>query len=465
MGDGEAVATSGSGTASKLIQTNTLNGKYAKVSLDVSNYGGSGVILVDFGSTNSPYILSNGTHILYGTYDQNDFQIYKTDSFSGSIDNISVIEITDDTDLPRINYTNFDYENGEVVPYSGTGSLLLEPQSTNLITYSEDFSEWSLGQGGAGSAVVISNNAISPDGNNTADKVVLDMNGGTTSSDFSFITISYTSSVTTFTLSCYLKGVNGGEEIFFDLDNGNNNLITLTNEWVRYDFTKTVSTTGTRAIRIGLRGGSTTDDTASFYIYGAQLEEQSYATSYIPNLNGEVNGVTRLADVCNNAGSSDLINSTEGVLYAEIKTLTELSTFRQINLNDGTTVNRIYISKRADNSNLEFRMDNPLGSLNFSIPKNTTNNYLKLAFRYGLNNFAVFVDGVSQNVSSTGNTFSANTLNNLELTSPINQNFEGNVKCVAVFKEALDNDQLERLTGEGYESFNLLAQANNYTII
>jgi hypothetical protein len=110
-------------------------------------------------------------------------------------------------------------------------------------------------------------------------------------------------------------------------------------------------------------------------------------------------------------------------------------------------------------------MDNPLGSLNFSIPKNTTNNYLKLAFRYGLNNFAVFIDGVSQNVSSTGNTFSANTLNNLELTSPINQNFEGDVKSVAVFKEALDNDQLERLTGEGYETFNLLAQANNYTII
>ena len=38
------------------------------------------------------------------------------------LDNISVKEITDDTDLPRIDYTD------------GCGSWLLEPQSTNLIT-------------------------------------------------------------------------------------------------------------------------------------------------------------------------------------------------------------------------------------------------------------------------------------------------------------------------------------------
>ena len=43
--------------------------------------------------------------------------------------------------------------------------------------------------------------------------------------------------------------------------------------------------------------------------------------------------------------------------------------------------------------------------------------------------------------------------------------FFGKTKCVAVFKEALNNDELECLTGEGYDSFNALALANNYTII
>jgi hypothetical protein len=46
-------------------------------------------------------------------------------SVISSIDNISVIEITDDTDIPRIDYT------------SGQGALLLEPQRTNLTQYSE----------------------------------------------------------------------------------------------------------------------------------------------------------------------------------------------------------------------------------------------------------------------------------------------------------------------------------------
>ncbi len=58
-----------------------------------------------------------------------------------------LIEDVTDTDLPRINYTNFDYENGEVVPYSGEGSLLLEPQSTDKVPYSEDFSQWNASSG------------------------------------------------------------------------------------------------------------------------------------------------------------------------------------------------------------------------------------------------------------------------------------------------------------------------------
>ena len=65
------------------------------------------------------------------------------------------------------------------------------------------------------------------------------------------------------------------------------------------------------------------DDTICYrtvYIWGAQLEQQSYATSYIPT-NGATN--TRLQDIANNSGNSTLINSTEGVLYAEIAALAD----------------------------------------------------------------------------------------------------------------------------------------------
>ena len=74
--------------------------------------------------------------------------------------------------------------------------------------------------------------------------------------------------------------------------------------------------------------------------FGHQLEQSSYATSYIPTSGATA---TRLADVCSNAGSSDLINSTEGVLYAETATLANDGT-RQISISSGSNNDRIAIA-------------------------------------------------------------------------------------------------------------------------
>ena len=98
IGDSEAVAVSGSAT--KLQQTiSGLSGKKCKVTFTLSNYQGTDVVLLDFGSTSGQnFITANGTYTEIGTYDQNYFQLYKgSANFSGNITNISVIEITDDT--------------------------------------------------------------------------------------------------------------------------------------------------------------------------------------------------------------------------------------------------------------------------------------------------------------------------------------------------------------------------------
>ena len=74
---------------------------------------------------------------------------------------------------------------------------------------------------------------------------------------------------------------------------------------------------------------------------GSTVRGVHYATSYIPT-NGEVNGVTRLQDAAFGAGSSDLINSTEGVLYAEIAALATNSTgIKTISIEDGTIYNQV----------------------------------------------------------------------------------------------------------------------------
>ena len=78
-----------------------------------------------------------------------------------------------------------------------------------------------------------------------------------------------------------------------------------------------------RDVGVTLHGG--------ILIYGAQLEQQSYATSYIPTSGASS---TRLRDLASGSGNSTLINSTEGVLYAEIAALAKCFTrwYRQISL-------------------------------------------------------------------------------------------------------------------------------------
>ena len=63
-----------------------------------------------------------------------------------------------------------------------------------------------------------------------------------------------------------------------------------------------------------------TRDGTVVLLWGAQVEEQSYPTSYIPT-NGAT--ATRLADVCNDAGTSDTFNDSEGVLMVEISALAD----------------------------------------------------------------------------------------------------------------------------------------------
>ena len=50
-----------------------------------------------------------------------------------------------------------------------------------------------------------------------------------------------------------------------------------------------------------------------FRIFGFQVETTAYATSYIPTAGTTI---TRAAETCNNSKPS--VNSTEGVLYAEM---------------------------------------------------------------------------------------------------------------------------------------------------
>jgi hypothetical protein len=493
--DQTALFTSTSFAYAKLNPTLNLTSGTYKVAFDILSFTGtlsnvhiglgtSGNTVTTTGSFSYNYVSSGGS---------TEFQIRPNSGGTGSIkiDNISVKKITDadfdftrgssatrvnelglvqdvtDTDLPRINYTNFDYENGEVVPYSGEGSLLLENQSTNLVTYSEDYSQsdWS-----KTNISITTNSAISPNG--TINASLLTENS---SNAQHFIGDALTlTSGTSYSVSVYAKKKErsvlqispssshiASSYANYDLDLGvvsaTGGSVTaeieyLSNDWYRCILKFTVTSTATATLAFFMQTSTTAtrgasyqgDGTSGLYLWGAQVEAISYATSYI-STNGST--VTRLADVCNNAGSSDLINSTEGVLYAEIAALSENYTGRRfITLNDSTSSNGVVLRYEASGVIVARYQISGIAQCSIAFAATITN-YHKIAFKYSLNDFALWVDGVEVGVDSSGNVLSDSVLNNIDFNSGNGTfPFYGNVKCLAVFKEALSDTELEKLT-------------------
>lgn len=173
--------------------------------------------------------------------------------------------------------------------------LLMEEQSQNLLQYSEQFDNAYWTKSGA---TVTPNNAIGPDGLQTADRVVF---GAANNEVRRLVSVSGTT-----TASIYIKGTagetiawsNGGVSPAVDV------IHTLSGGWDRVVFT----TTATNPYVSVNTYNSVTART--IYIWGAQLEQKAFATSYIPTVAG---AVTRSADTVNSTIGS-WYNTDEGTI-------------------------------------------------------------------------------------------------------------------------------------------------------
>lgn len=220
-------------------------------------------------------------------------------------------------------------------------------------------------------------------------------------------------------------------------------------------YTGSLSGTGTND-RVSLTftvSGSVLTSTVSGTVTNAQLESNPAASTYIPTTSSIV---TRMEEQCLNAGDSSLISGTEGVLYAEFAVSNLFSqnssqkSTRSIGMsfNTGTNnvlfmginpSNKFYFFFRANGSNVIF---------NQTISANV-GQYYKVAFKYKSGETSIYIDG--QEVLTSSNSFTiSKTLGNLAFnfgtpSFAINV-FQGNTRCVAVFKEALTDAELICLT-------------------
>lgn len=329
--------------------------------------------------------------------------------------------------------------------------LTLEPQSTNLITYSEDFTDvsWSKVNGGVGSVpIVTSNQGISPKGDLTADRVQFDLGGGTASSDFSIITNSVTvSSGATTTKSIYLKSNDSGTYncIIYDGITGDEKEIVVTNEWQKFILTNSVPST-TSSLVIGLRnafGVIGQSNVADVLVWGSQLEQQPYATSYIKT---EGATATRIVDTLSKTGLENYINSSEGVFYFEGSALFNTLVNRQISISNGSLNNRVSIAySNASNLIVAFIVSGGVTQETLTYSKDITENS-KIAVKYSNGSCSLWIDGIERD---SGNTFTsfASLLNELESGRGNGTDlFFAETKDIRVYNTALTDAEIQTLT-------------------
>jgi hypothetical protein len=208
----------------------------------------------------------------------------------------------------------------------------------------------------------------------------------------------------------------------------------------RVSATKTASDTNNR---FGIIKYST-QSSKGFKVTGFQLE-QGYQTSYIPT-QGAIS--TRVAESCSDAGNNQVINSTEGVLYAEISALANDITQRAISLSDGTNTNRVtLLYNDASNAIRLFLQVGGATQASIITTAYTITDFHKIAVKWALNDFSLWVDGVEAGTDNLGIIFPSNTLSTLDFNFPIGgAAFYGNVKDVRVYNTALTDLQIQQLT-------------------
>ena len=351
-----------------------------------------------------------------------------------------------------INVPRLDYTGG------GCPSILVEPQRTNLVLYSEEFDNiyWT-----KLNSTITANSATAPDGTLTADKLV----ENTLLGNHTVGKIGAIASAGTYTLSVYAKasertniGIGNTSSNHFAIFNLSSGTITqgssgtVTNGVISsidangfYRVSCTITVTGAISVGIILVSTGTTisytgNGTSGLFIWGAQLEAASNATSYIPTV---ASSVTRNADEISKTGISSLIGQTEGTLFVELN-LTNVSQRPIFALDIGATTN--YIASTTNSTNAVRLQVSSAGSATTLITTSALAiGFYKIAFAYKSGDYAIYINGVSAGTSSS-TTFPIGTLSQFILSNASYGALNDSYNLATVFPTRLTNAQLATLT-------------------
>jgi hypothetical protein len=359
------------------------------------------------------------------------------------------------SNVPRIDYTG-----------GGCPSILLEPQRTNLITYSEDFTEYT-----NSNTTDTANTVTSPDG--TVNGTTLTASGSgslnhiITSPEYTIASGGITSSIfakkgTVNYIRLRLNGTTSSERAWYNLNNGtidgedvsgSAKIEDYGNGWYRCSLTSSsnIASGSGKSLQIFIQdsGGSqtawTANGTENIYIWGTQTEQGAYPTSYIPTTTASV---TRNADAISKTGISDLIGQTEGVLFLESAALFNSLTQRSISISDGTVNNRLVIFYNSPSNQIlvwgvASGVTFPSG-ISYTVTDETE--FAKIAVRYRANDITLWVNGEKRGTDITSQALPL-SFNRFGFDSGSGgSNLFAKVKSAQLYKTYLSNDEMAALT-------------------
>jgi hypothetical protein len=342
-------------------------------------------------------------------------------------------------DIPR-----FDHD-----PVTGVcRGLLIEESRTNLCQQSEAFNDsfWVKTR-----LSVTLNATTAPDGTLTADKIVED----TTASNTHTIQSPITPPATAHTLSVFAKKGErtwivlrlGGTNTFFNLDDGtiaagSVNSPTITNfgnGWYRCAVTSSLGTQG----QFWLATNSTTtsytgDGTSGLFIWGAQLEAGSFATSYIPTTTGSL---ARSADVCSIANTASFWNSDQFTLLGNANFPNPAHDAYAANF----SITNGFFGVRRPNTNTATAIIRSLG-VNADISLGTfVTGTMRMAAAHSSGQQAAAFNGGSATQASSAFSPSLNPALNIGYSGTAGY-INGHIAAIRYYKKRLPNAKLQALT-------------------
>ena len=468
FGNNRAIAVSANYTSgTSLNQSSVLEvGKYYKVSFEVLEItSGAFEIRAGAGGTYSPAVNSVGTYTYYlQATDPYGTVLYMNclSTTNGAVSNISVKQISDVVgDVPRIDFLN-----------NPQGHLLLEPQRSNLIPYSNKLSTMTTALKAGGTVTTTDNYAVSPDGTYNAQRLQASApayDGSTTTWGLKGFSTTDGSNGDAYSSSIYLKSNTGtNQQVAFYVRGITGISHTVTSEWQRFELTGERGSANFYTY-VGVRPDLGSDLTCDISVYGWQVEAGAYSTSYIPT-NGTA--ILRSGETCTGAGAAKDFNDSEGVFYAEIATDSD-GTDKTLSIGNGvsgSTNNRLWMGYSTAAKRV-YSLGYVNNGLQFSFNKLMTDEtaFVKIACKYKQNDVSFYVNG--EKIGTDDSALEFIGLNNLAFNIGYNStsaSFYGKTNGVQVFNTALVDDELEYLTTNGdlpeWSSFEGMAVAYNYTV-